>query len=302
MSDDPKSRLSIGAIEARRDVIVAGVIGEIRIYNGEPTRSPARPIGPPPPLDAGAAAPALAALRRQETCVYLGGRYGLTPHSLAPPKFFEGLELGVAPPPCSTLGEAISFLADTLGLAAAKRHLAEVYGLIDILEKEPQRELVALAPHLSGHFVATGTWSARIQNALGSNIEVLQDEPQGHFRPGGGRRTRLLMLHGSEQSFQTALVAQDDVASYGDHRGRLAAVVEELLTSPWVALGASRATDATFLLMVRSVSRSLGSQPPPIYVIDPRTNEEVAREWPREALRHLRMTPAQFLKAAKAQP
>ena len=294
MGDEKRGvHIEIGGLTAQRDAIVAGVIHELHIHHDGDWREE-EPFAPPPLLEDRVCLPAIAALKRRDTCVYLGGRYGLTPHSRAPRALFDGVELGMRPPQSATMGEAMTWLAEGIGLAAAKRHLAEVYSTIDPPAAEIVQELNALAPLLQGHFVATGTWSAQIQRVLGPHLELVSGRPQGQ-----SGRTRLLMLHGSEQSFQTALVAQDDVAEYQENGAALsAAAVDQLLQSVWVVLGARRATDATFLMMARRVSKGLGEMPRPIFVVDPRPLDEVSREWPKGALRHIRMTPGAFITKA----
>ncbi len=292
---------------AGENAIVAGKIGMLIVQNIQAAQETGRPQKPePPPLPP--ADPrvhhtlaALARIRQPQTCIYLGRRYGLTPHA-ATPDLLNDLELGAEPPPAGSLAEAMDWLAGQIGMVAARRHLAERYSRLDEGAPRVAEELETLAALPAGRVVVTGSYSARIQNALGPHLRVIHVDGQvdGKLTPGLTGRAHLLMLHGSEHDFQNALVAEDDILTYSEHRPALTAAVSHLLTYPWIVLGAERKTDSTFHLQLRNVSRKLGMQQRPIFVVDPRSEEEVANEWPRAALRHVGLTPAQFLSLVRS--
>ncbi len=95
------------------------------------------------------------------------------------------------------------------------------------------------------------------------------------------------------------VVAEDDVLTYSEDRPALTAALSDLLEYPWIVLGAERKADTTFYLQMRNVSRRLGMQQRPVFVVDPRPEEEVANEWPRAALRHVGLTPTLYGRAQK---
>ncbi len=305
---NPPTQVSAGNITAGHDVVVAGKIGVLIVQNiqrAQKSPVPRQPEPPPlPPEDPRVhlTLAALAHIRRPQTCTYLGRRYGLTPQAPAP-GLLEGVELGAEPPPVDSLAQAMNWLAGQMGMKAAQHLLAERYSRLDDVAPGVGEELATLARLAAGRVLVTGSYSARIHRALGPALTVIHGDRQadGRLTPGLTRRAHLLMLHGSEQDFQNALVAEDDVATYSEHRPALTAVVSDLLASyPWIVLGAERRTDSTFHLQLRNVCRKLEMEQRPVFVVDPRCEEEVASEWPRAALRHVRLTPAQFLSLARA--
>lgn len=244
---------------------------------------------------------AIAALQEPTTCLYLGRRYGLTPHSRLSWQPFEESALGALAPGGGTLCEAMSWLARQVGQEKAARDLSGFYSELDLIEPDAEQEL-SLLSRLAGHVFATGSYSARIQTALGRNLTVVQNENQAGWGPlrATTQRATLLLLHGSEQDFQNALLGKTAVHSFPKHRPKLSERLNELLREIWIVLGTDEKADATFHLAASNVSCDLGLQQRPIFVVDPRPEEEVAIEWPREALRHVRMTSAQFMSKALA--
>ncbi len=303
---DPPIHFSAGNVTGGRDVIVAGTIGKLIVQNIRRDREPATLRQPePPPLPADhprvhLTLDALAYIRQPQTCIYLGRRYGLTPQAPAE-GLLDGVVLGAKPPRVASLAEGTGWLASQMGTVAAQRHLAERYSRLDEVDPRAGEELVSLASLAAGRMLVTGSYSARIQNALGPALTVVHGDRQidGRLVPGQSRRPHLLMLHGSEHDLQNAMVAEDDVLTYSVHRPALTATLSDLLEYPWVVLGAGRKTDSTFHLLLRNVSGRLGMQQRPVFVVDPRPEEEVANEWPRAALRHVGLTPAQFLSLAR---
>jgi len=307
---DPLQVLSVGTVEADRDAFVANVI---HVYYGLKEAPPqtweaprdSSGQGKTPEVDPGPevkqAASALALLKQVETCIYLGCRYGLTPQSPVSPELLGSFPLGVKPPTVDSLSAAMSWLAGKVGMMAARRHLADHYASLDEVGSEVVPELNDLAAVAAGRTFVTGSYSARIQNALGPALTIVHDDKQlGHgLSHGRSQRAHLLRLHGSEQDFQNALVSKDNVLTYSEHRPALAKAVSDLLLYPWIILGAEEKADSTFHLLVSNVSRKLEMQQRPLFVIDPRPEDEVVNEWPRPALRHIRLTPAEFLSMAR---
>jgi len=288
----------VGTAQAGRDLFVAEVIHVYQIMQEAPPRKWEAPQDAPR-TEVARAALALALLKKVETCIYLGRRYGLTPQSPVSPALLGSLALGVKPLEADSLSEAMSWLARRVGLAAARQHLADQYASLDEVGSEVATELNDLASVAAGRTFVTGSYSARIQNALGPALTVIHGDPQlGHGLPRSrSQRAHLLMLHGSEQDFQNALVSRDDVLTYGEHRPALARAVSNLLSSPepWIVLGAEEEADSTFHLLVGNASRKLEMQQRPLFVVDPRPEDDVINEWPQVALRHVRLTPAEFL-------
>lgn len=295
------SGVAIGTAQAGRDLFVAEVIHVYQIMQAVPPPQwePHRNV---PRAEVARGASALGfLLKKEETCIYLGRRYGLTPQSPVSPELLGSVALGVQPPIADSLSEAMGWLAGQVGMAAARRYLAEQYGSLDKVGSEIVSELTDLASVSPGRTFVTGSYSARIQNALGPALTIVQGDGQLGRSPShrSSNRAQLLMLHGSEQDFQNALVAKDDVLTYREHRPALAEAVSDLLLSPWIVLGAEKEADSTFHLLTSNVSRKLGEQQRPLFVIDPRPEEVVENEWPRAALRHVRLTPGEFLSMAR---
>lgn len=314
MNEDPDSKqpspphgVAVEKMQAGRNALAIGWVKNLIINGGEPAAEPSQiRSANPPPLAPGQPAPAvlhpaLTALHQPETCVYLGCRYGLTPHSPVSAEFLASRELGIEPPKVDSLSAAMGWLAGQIGMTAARRHLAEHYASLDEVAPEVAEELDVLASLAAGRTLVTGSYSAQIQNALGPALTVIHCDPQVDrgWTQGRSKRAHLLMLHGSEQDFQNALVAEDDVLSYSQRCPALAEAVSNLLSSTWFILGAEQKADTTFRLLVRHASVKLGAQPPPIFVVDPRPENEVANDWPRAALRHVCMTPSDFLSRAR---
>ncbi len=310
----PPALVAVERVKAGRDVIIANSV-TLQLDRGEKswtgfdsgTVHDAGSQEHRPPATAAqseAARAASAFLRQPDTCVYLGRRYGLTPHSPVTFRQLEGPAVGSESPEDGSLGEAVSWLAGQVGRSAAQRHLAERYSYLDEVAPEVGKELTTLATLAAGRVLVTGSYSARIQNTIGPALTVVQTDRQAAPRRKTGRsqRTHLVLLHGSEQDFQSAMVLENEVATYRDHRPSLTATVSELLENPWVVLGAERRADTTFHLLADSVCQRLGMLQRPLFVVDPRPEQEVAREWPQVALRHVRMTPMQFLSLASSTP
>jgi hypothetical protein len=290
-------RVKARRVKANRDAYVANIIYVNQ--PGEPEPRP-EPVGPPPRLEADprpeVTRAALAFLEQADTCIYLGHRYGLTPQSPVPPGLFS-TSWGARPPAAESLSAAMSWLEMRIGMEAACRHLADHFGSLDKVDPEVGAELKQLAAVAPGRTFVTGCYTARLQNALGPSITIVQrDEQIGRgLMHRSATRAHLLMLHGSEQDFQNALVARDDVLTYSEHRPALAKAVSDLLSFSWIVLGADEKADGTFHLLVGNVCRHLGMRQRPIYVVDPRPEHEVDNEWPKAALRHVRLAPAEFL-------
>ena len=240
---------------------------------------------------------AMAALWRPDPCVYLGSRYGHTPYSPVKPGLLNDLVLGNEPPQVDSLSQAMTWLARQIGLEKACHHLAEHYGDLDDVDDKVAHELARLAPFAAGRTLATGSYSSRIQVALGSGLTVVYSPGQlGHGLPSGkAGRALLLMLHGSEFDFQNAMVLETNVLNYRTRRPDLAAAMSTLLRETWVVLGADKRADTTFHMLLADVCGRLGMPQRPIFVVDPRPEHEVALDWPAEALRHVRMTAGDFL-------
>lgn len=308
--DDPKkigANVSVGNLNADRDIIVIGQVHQLMVQLVSDVSSPLKqashriesPTSDPRPDLTSAA---LVALSRRETCIYVGRRYGLTPHARLSWRPLEEGAYRAPAPGYGPLCEAMSLLFQDSGRDAAARNLAEVYGRLDQVEPEAEAELEKLAPLVAGHLLATGSYSARIQRALGPDLTVAQTDQQataGLFRS-ASKRARLLMLHGSEHDFANALLDKNTIRSFSRCRPEIAASLSALLRETWIVLGADAEEDQTFNSVCNVVSGDLGSYQRPIFVVDPRPEETVAAEWPREALRHLRMSPARFLELAEA--
>lgn len=308
--DDPKkigANVSVGNLNADRDIIVIGYANQVILQQSPesigwiyPARRDAEPLGLDPRPDLTRAA--IAALRSGGTHIYLGRRYGLTPHARLSWHPLEEGAFGALAPGGGPLCGAMAWLFRQVGREAAARNLAEIYGRLDQIAPEAQAELARLAPLVAGHLLATGSYSARISRALGPDLTIAQNDQQataGLFY-GPSKRTRLLLLHGSEQDFQNALLDKNTILNFVLYRQGLADTLSRLLRDPWIVLGAEEEEDRTFYSFCNAVSCDLGHNQRPIFVVDPRPEETVAAEWPREALRHLRMSPARFLELAGA--
>ncbi len=190
-------------------------------------------------------------------------------------------------PPCGTPRPASTWDAATARL--------------DEVDNDVEEELKLLAPLSPGHTLATGSYSARIQRELGSALTVVQNPGQLVYglRPTSDRAL-LLMLHGSEQDFQNAMVVEEHVLNYRKRRAVFTRKLSKLLHERWIVLGADKRTDTTFHMLMSDVCDDVGPSQRPIFVVDPRPEHEVAHDWPREALRHVRMTPREFLSLARS--
>ena len=76
-------------------------------------------------------------------------------------------------------------------------------------------------------------------------------------------------------------------------------MVRVLVPSGALGLGYDKEADTTFRLLANNVCRQLGMAQRPIFVVDPRPEEEVTNEWPKAALRHVGLTVDQFLSLAR---
>lgn len=247
------------------------------------------------------AGPAIAALKANQSRVYLGARYGLTPHSSIPPEVANRfLDL----PGQRKLSAAFCDIAAererNSGTPGLQEAFAARYSELERAVTRFPQELRLLKPFSLGKLLVTGSYSSEIVNCFDNLSLAVEDLGVSNIRVDAApTNTFLIMLHGWFGNPTSGLLTRDAVEGFEEERQRLAPLVKSLLREkPWVILGCQSQDDVTFLRLCRDVSKKLGVRQRPIFVVDPGETEELYPHWHREPLRHVRMSVEEFLLAA----
>lgn len=230
--------------------------------------------------------------------VFLGGRYGLTPHHRIPAALAEGV-FG-APQRETVLCEAMRIAARRWGRAEACDRLSTHAGELDQAASRAIAELADLRPLTAGRPFLTSSYMLSIPMTLHPQSAIVRDDNQVHrVKPGQGALPFVVMLHGAFDNLDRALLTEEEVNDAGNRNPKLRMMVELIARESFLVLGANSELDRGFVDLCWT-SASNSTTPPAIWVVDPRDPEDVAAEWPRAALRHLRMEPADFFAALRA--
>jgi ubiquitin-protein ligase len=242
---------------------------------------------------------AFAAFRNPQSRIYLGGRYGVTPHYLLPAETardFLGADPGSRRP--QLLCQLASRLEKTSGRERLLQTFADKYGVLEVLDSEVQDELEVLSPIVVGKVLVSGTYSSFMHSMFRHvSLATCDAEVMNIRREPGSTNTFVVMLHGQQSNPGGALLTKEEVDSFVENRPGLDQLVRSLLREhPWIVLAFDRDEDDTFARLCGKVCDQLGPRQRPIYVVDPRESEVVASEWPRDPLRHVRLQPLEFLR------
>lgn len=240
---------------------------------------------------------ALAKIRLPETRIYLGARYGFTPQTYISP---AQVELLMGARPTSDHHEPFSNVAHRLanieGRPALEIRLGDIYEELEQVAETALEELALLRPVAAGKAFVTSAYSRRIADTF-DNLTIVDDEAgvPNVLLSATSKKTYLLMLHGQQTKLKNALLTSSEIAFEKNRPGLSRLLRELLIEGPWIVLGHEEAADGNFFQVCWDVCQHLEDQQRPIFVVDSRPPELVAMEWPRKALRHIRMRPLEFL-------
>ncbi len=247
---------------------------------------------------------AATALQDARTGIYLGARYGLTPHTLIAADVAQDV-LGFEP--MTDDRRPLNQFAEEIERRYGREHLLDRIGAgfsrLDKIADETLAELNLVSRLGKGRVFITGCYASTVSQRLGDDAIVVPDDAdEGVSRlvPGRLDLASVAMLHGSQSSLGSLLLTRRDVDNFVQRRTQLAAALREFLKRKFVVLGFDRYHDETFDTRCWEVSRGLGQSQRPVYVVDPRDWSDVSADWPRAALRHVKMAPRSFIEAVLA--
>lgn len=246
---------------------------------------------------------ALACIREQQTNIYLGARYGLTPQTYISPQQ-AGILLGGRVE--KDFHEPFCDVAHRLGNNSGKPRLvqrfSDHYRELEKLAPAALEELSLLQPFSAGKVLVTSSYSTHLVSSFDS-VSIADDEASvPNIRPTAtSPKTFLVLLHGQQAKPNEALLTKHEIANYEKNRPALTTLLRGLLKeNPWIVLGFEQAADATFSRFCWEVSEGLGNFQRRIYVVDPRDLDFLEMEWPKEPLKHIKMEPLDFLRLLTA--
>lgn len=247
---------------------------------------------------------AIELLRESQPRIYLGARYGLTPHTRISPTQADSFlgakaEKEFHEPFC----DIASIMARRLGKPALQTAFADKYSELEV-NGDLGSELDLFRPFAVGKIVTTGSYSNRIVARLDRVVTAFEKSGVSNIRPDANSRSvSLVMLHGWQSSPSSVLLTREDVEAFDSVREEIAKLVEGLLIAeyPWIILGCKPSEDRTFSRLCSEACGRLDQQQRPIFVVDPGETEMVAMNWPNDPFRHVRMSVEEFLFAATAQ-
>jgi ubiquitin-protein ligase len=229
-------------------------------------------------------------LLSHDASLYLGGRYGLTPHTAVSSAAIFGTLHGRGVPTVEPLCVLATSLQNTVGEHILKKRFTDAYTTLEQVDPEAEHELALLGDVALPIVHLTGSYSERIFHALRPRGVACGDEDHAQILP-DGQRSDLVMLHGRQSAPDQILLTDMEVDDFTQRRSKLSGFVRSLLQKPSVSLGADRARDKTFL----NLCRRRDARAAPIYVVDPRELDAVTADWGPDRVQHLRMTPSEFL-------
>jgi S1-C subfamily serine protease len=228
---------------------------------------------------------AIALLAEEHAALYLGARYGLTPHTRVSARALFG------PTASSTATGTLAALAERrrsqVGPALVEQTFATRYPDLETPAPGAADEISRLGALGLPTTHITGAYSERIVQAISTGAVVIATDSDSQFQP-----PLVIMLHGRASAPNAALLYETDVEAYPQRRPRIAQRIRDLMRHPIVAIGATREEDRTFLSLCRAASADGIA---PIYVVDPRPLDDVRDDWYPAPVRHVGTTPAFFL-------
>ena len=247
------------------------------------------------------ASQAIALLRDGQPRIYLGARYGLTPHTRISPKqadSFVGSKAGKEyhEPLC----EIASILARRIGRKALQSTFADKYAELEEMA-DCRGELALLNPFAIGKIIATGSYSNRIVSSFDHVVTAFDGSGVSNIRPDANRRgVSLVMLHGWQSSPGSVLLTHEEVDAFESTQEEISKLLERLLVdeNPWLILGCKPSEDRTFGRLCSEACDRLKGIQRPIFVVDPGETELINLDWPINPFRHVRMSVEDFLRAA----